>query len=289
MAKGLGSGLGALFGDDSLEERGRVELLPIGRIEPRLEQPRSKFDEERLAELSQSIKEHGLIQPVAVRPMGDGYYQIIAGERRWRAAREAGLSEIPANIIEADEQKTAELALIENLQREDLTPMEEARGYEGLIKEYGMTQEQVADRIGKSRPVITNSLRLLKLPGSVQELVEDRKLSLSHARALLELDDPELQERAAARAVNEGLSVKATTGLVKRLAAEKNRPPKEAKNPRLGPDGVDYIGEMEQELSRVLDRKVRIEHTERGGVIKLQYSGDEDLTNLYNAIRRYAR
>ncbi len=289
MAKGLGSGLGALFGDDSLEERSRVELLPIGRIEPRMDQPRSAFDEEKLAELSQSIREHGLIQPVAVRSMGDGYYQIIAGERRWRAARDAGLTEIPANIIEADEQKTAELALIENLQREDLTPMEEARGYEGLIRQYGLTQEQVADRIGKSRPVITNSLRLLRLPPEVQELVEERKLSLSHARALLELDDPELQKKAAARAVSEGLSVKATTALVKRLALEKTRPPREKKNPRLGPDGVDYVAEMEQELSRLLDRKVRIEGTARGGVIKLQFTGEEDLNGLYDAIRRWAR
>ena len=293
MAKGLGSGLAALLGDKSIDTGGSVEMLPIGRIEPRAEQPRTKFDEEKLAELTQSIREHGLIQPVAVRPLGDGYYQIIAGERRWRAAREAGLAEIPANILEADEKTTAELALIENLQREDLTPMEEARGYQGLIREYGMTQEQVADRIGKSRPVVANSLRLLRLAGPVQEMVEDKRLSLSQARAILELDDPALQKEAADRTVSQGLSVKATTQLVKKLAAQEDPRGRAAramkKNPRLGPDGVDYVADLEWEMGRILDRKVTIDHTEKGGVMKLSYTSDDDLYNLCTAIRRCRR
>lgn len=282
MAKGLGSGLGALFGEESVLDGGGARLLPIGKIEPKDDQPRSNFDEEKLAELAESIREHGLIQPVAVRPLGDGYYQLIAGERRWRAARQAGLLEIPANIMEADDREAAELTLIENLQREDLTPMEEAQGYESLMREYHLTQEQVAERVGKSRPVVANALRLLRLPQEVRELVDGRELSLSQARHILELEDPAEQTQAAKRAAAEGLSVKETMALVRRM---KQKPvEKERKNPRLGSDGVDYMNEIEQELTRKFDRKIKIDARGTRGTIRIEYTSAEDFEKIYRML-----
>ena len=193
---GLGRGLNALLGDPDLQAQGEGSVsLPISQVQPGLNQPRKRFDQDALADLAESIRVHGIIQPLTVRRLSSGYYQIIAGERRWRAAKLAGLNEIPAVIIEADDRKVMELGLIENLQREDLNPAEEARGYQVLMEEYGLTQEQVADRMGKSRPAITNTLRLLALPEDLLKLVEEEQLSAGHARALLGAPTAELQRQ----------------------------------------------------------------------------------------------
>ena len=218
---GLGRGLGALLGDDVLKTETTGSLsLPISQVESCSSQPRKHFDEASLAELAASIQEHGIIQPLTVRKLASGYYQIIAGERRGRAARLAGLSEVPVIVIEADDRKAAELAMIENLQREDLNPMEEAAGFQSLIETYHRTQEEAATRVGKSRSAVTNALRLLSLTPSVRKLVEEGKLSAGHARALLPLS-PAVQESAAAAVVSGGLSVRQTEALAKRLSAEK--------------------------------------------------------------------
>ncbi len=282
MAKGLGSGLGALLGEEALRDGEEVTRLPIARIEPRADQPRESFDQEKLEELAQSIRDHGLIQPITVRPLEDGYYQIIAGERRWRAARLAGLMEVPVSVLEADDRETAELALIENLQREDLNPVEEARGYRSLMTAFGLTQEKVSERVGKSRPVIANALRLLRLPEDVQELLADESLSLSQARAILELEDPEKQRDAAKKAAAEGLSVRETAALVKRMASGKKPAPR--KNHRLGPDGVDYMAEVERELTDRLGRRVRVDAGPRGGTLRIEYYDAQDFEALRRAL-----
>ncbi len=283
MAKGLGAGLGALLGEDSVFGEQEVSSLPISKIEPRARQPRIDFDEESLLELSDSISQHGVIQPVIVRPLRDGYYQIIAGERRWRAARMAGLTEVPVRVIDADEQQTAELALIENLQREDLNIVEEARGYEALMEEFGLTQESVSKRVGKSRPVIANALRLLKLPEEVLELLKEDKLTLSHARAILELEDPERQIECARQTAEKGLSVRETTTLVKKAAGKTPERPKV--NHRISADGVDYMSEIEAELTGSMGRKVRIEAGAKRGRFEIEYYGQEDFEALYRALK----
>lgn len=284
MARGLGSGLGALLGEEAMRDTEGVTKLPVAKIEPRAGQPREDFDEEKLEELAQSLRDHGMIQPITVRPLEGGYYQIIAGERRWRAARLAGLAEVPVNIMDADDRETAELALIENLQREDLNPLEEAKGYRKLMDTFGLTQENVSDRVGKSRPVVANALRLLRLPEDVQALLADQSLSLSHARAILSLEDPKKQSEAAKKTVAEGLSVRETTSLVKRLATEKPAAPR--KNRRLGPDGVDYVAEVERELTEKLGRRVRIDAGAKGGTLRLEYYGSEDFEALRAALLR---
>ncbi len=280
MAKGLGRGMGALLGEETMREQGAgTAKLPLAKIEPRRDQPRERFDPEKMEELAESLREHGMIQPITVRPMEAGFYQIIAGERRWRAARMAGLTEVPVNIIEADDKKTAELAMIENLQREDLNPIEEARGYKKLMESFSLTQEQVAERVGKSRPVVANALRLLKLSDAAIRLVESGELSLSHARALLELTDETAQTEAARKAVEEGLSVREVTLLVKKLSA-KEKPPKEKKNPRLGEDGVDYMAEIERDIGRRLGRRVKIDAGAEKGSITIDYYDKEDFERL---------
>ena len=272
-----------LLGDEALSAETGLNTVPLSKIEPRADQPREYFDEEKLEELAQSIREHGLIQPITVRPVDGGYYQIIAGERRWRAARLAGLAQVPVNIIDADDRKTAELALIENLQREDLNPIEEAKGYRALIEGFKLTQEQAADRVGKSRPAVANALRLLKLPEEIQELLEAGKLSTSQARAVAELSDRDAQAELARRVANEGLSVRETTALAKKLASAK-KPAAPKKNPRLGPDGVDYIAQLEQEMSLKLGRRVRVDAGTRSGSVKLEYYGQEDFERLCDAL-----
>ena len=208
--KGLGRGLGALLGDFAEEttEQSAYRLLPIYKVEPNPDQPRQDFDEEELQALSESISIHGVIQPLTVRELSSGYYQIIAGERRWRAARQAGLSEVPAVVIEADDKKAMELALIENLQRQDLNPVEEALGYQTLMDNYGLTQEQAATAVGKSRPAITNALRLLNLPEDVRSMLERGEMTAGHARTLLSFKDDAALHTAAKRVVNEGISVR---------------------------------------------------------------------------------
>ena len=274
---GLGRGLGALLGDDVLKTETTGALsLPISQVESCSSQPRKRFDEASLAELAASIQEHGIIQPLTVRKLASGYYQIIAGERRWRAARLAGLSEVPVIVIEADDRKAAELAMIENLQREDLNPMEEAAGFQSLIETYHMTQEEAATRVGKSRSAVTNALRLLSLTPSVRKLVEEGKLSAGHARALLPLS-PAVQESAAAAVVSGGLSVRQTEALAKRLSAEK-KPEKPA------PTGVDYTAEAQKDLSSKLGRGVKIVNGRKKGRIELEYYGLDDLNDLLEAL-----
>ena len=218
---GLGRGLNALLGSPGIQDQGDGAVsLPISQVEPGLNQPRKRFDPETLAELADSIRIHGIIQPLTVRRLSTGYYQIIAGERRWRAAKDAGLREVPVVIIEADDKKVMEIGLIENLQREDLNPVEEAQGYQTLMEEYGLTQEQVAQQMGKSRPAITNTLRLLALPEDLLELVAQDQLSAGHARALLAAPTPALQRAAAKRVIAERLSVRQTEALIKTLQKE---------------------------------------------------------------------
>lgn len=277
--KGLGKGLAALLGDDvidSQEEKSSL-FLPISQVESCASQPRKQFDPESLADLADSIREHGIIQPLTVRKLQSGYYQIIAGERRWRAARMAGLAQVPAIIIEADDRKAMELAMIENLQREDLNPMEEAAGFQSLIETYHMTQEEAAQRVGKSRSAVTNALRLLGLSPSVRKLVEENKLTAGHARALVPLS-PSLQESAANAIIAGGLSVRQTEALVKRLSAEK----KESKKPRN--DEVDYLAEAQNELKAKLCRGVKIVSGRKKGRIELEYYGLDDLNDLLDAL-----
>ena len=275
--RGLGKGLGALLGDAALQtQEGGSVLLPISQVEPGLKQPRKRFDESALNDLADSIREHGIIQPLTVRKLASGYYQIIAGERRWRAARLAGLQEVPVIVMEADDRKAAELAMIENLQREDLNPIEEAAGFQSLMETYHMTQEEAASRVGKSRSAVANALRLLSLTPPVAKLVEEGKLSAGHARALLPLS-PALQENAAGAVISGGLSVRQTEALAKRLSLEK---PEKAPAPK----GIDYAAEAQKELSSKLGRGVRIVTGRKKGRIELEYYGIDDLNDLLEAL-----
>ena len=278
---GLGRGLNALLGDPDLHPQGEGSVsLPISQVEPGLNQPRKRFEAEALADLADSIRIHGIIQPLTVRRLASGYYQIIAGERRWRAAKEAGLAEVPAIIIEADDRKVMELGLIENLQREDLNPAEEARGYQSLMEDYGLTQEQVAQRMGKSRPAVANTLRLLSLSDDLMQLVEEGQLSAGHARAILGAPSAELQRQAAKRVVEEQLSVRQTEALVKALQKEKREKQKPA-----GEDLSLYLGELEKELSGRLGRKVKISHRGKKGRIELEYYNSQDLEGLLTLLQ----
>ena len=275
---GLGRGLGALLGDDVMNADAQtITTLPIAEVESNSAQPRKYFDDAALAELAESIRLHGIIQPLTVRKLSSGYYQIIAGERRWRAARLAGLKEVPVVVMEADDRKAAELAMIENLQREDLNPREEALGYQALIQQYHMTQEEAAARVGKSRPAVANSLRLLELDPSVQQQVVEGRLSAGHARALVPLS-PALQVRAAGTILQGGLSVRQTETLAKRLAAEKKAKRSPAANQ------VNYAAEAQQSLSSALGRKVRIVTGRNKGRIELEYYGMDDLNDLLEAL-----
>ena len=278
--KGLGKGLGALLGDNvlSADERSSL-LLPISQVESCSTQPRKAFDPDALADLSESIRQHGIIQPLTVRKLQSGYYQIIAGERRWRAARMAGLTEVPAIVIEADDRKAMELAMIENLQREDLNPMEEAEGYRTLMEQYGLTQEETSQRVGKSRSAVANALRLLHLSDEVRALVEEGKLSGGHARALVPLT-AELQKKAAAVIIKDDLSVRQTELLVKKLTADK--PQKPAKDA----GSVDYAAEAARELSERLGRPCRIVTGRKKGRLELEYYGVDDLNALLDALHQ---
>ena len=277
--KGLGKGLGALLGESAMQPSAQQSplLLPLQKIEPNRLQPRKSFNEEELASLADSIRQHGVIQPLTVRLLDTGYYQIIAGERRWRAARMAGLREVPVVIIEADDKKAMELALIENLQRTDLTPIEEARGYQQLIGEYGLTQEQVADRVSKSRPAVANAMRLLSLPDELLSMVESGKLTAGHARALLSIKDERQQLAVAQKVVNLQLSVRQTEAMCKKLLKAEQKP-----EPK--PVEVDYLAECEKTLTRCLGRGVKIVSGKRKGKIELEYYGQEDLQRLYEAL-----
>ena len=268
--RGLGTGLDVLFGAELPEEEAELQQLPISRVEPRADQPRRVFEEDALQELADSIARYGLIQPITVRKLDDGYYQIIAGERRWRAARLAGLDEVPVRVIEADDRRAAELALVENLQREDLNPIEEAEGYRTLMEQYGLTQEETARSVGRSRPAVTNSLRLLNLTPPVLALVQEGKLSAGHARTLLPLAGG--RQLAAAEAVlQKDLSVRRTEQLVKKW--QKLETVGEAPTPAV--PVVDYAAEVSEQLSRALGRKVRLVEGRRGR-IEIEYYGPDD-------------
>lgn len=275
---GLGRGLGALLGDDVLKtETSGTFSLPISQVESCSGQPRKNFDEDALNDLADSIRRHGIIQPLTVRKLASGYYQIIAGERRWRAARMAGLREVPVVVIEADDRKAAELAMIENLQREDLNPMEEAAGFQSLVQSYHMTQEEAAEAVGKSRSAVTNALRLLTLSPAVKALVEDGSLSAGHARALLPLS-PELQESAARSVIAGGLSVRQTEALAKKLSTEEREPAASSS------DQVDYAAEAQKDLASRLGRGVKIITGRKKGRIELEYYGVDDLNDLLEAL-----
>lgn len=280
--KGLGRGLGALLGDynQAPEGDGTLRLLPLQRVEPNPDQPRRDFNEEELQALADSIATHGMLQPLTVREISDSeYYQIIAGERRWRAARLAGLTEVPALVVEADDRKAMELALIENLQRQDLNPVEEALGYQSLLSDYGLTQEEAAQRVGKSRPAVANALRLLNLDEDLLALVRSGKLSPGHARAVLSVKDPKKQREAAQKIAALDLSVRQAEALCRTLCREpKPEPPTQALQ-------VNYVAECEKTLSHHLGRGVKIISGKRKGRFELEFYGPEDLQRLYEALQ----
>ncbi len=278
--KGLGKGLGALLGDfnETVPEKSPYQLLPIYKVEPNPDQPRHDFDEDELQNLAESISRHGVVQPLTVRELTGGYYQIIAGERRWRAARMANLAEIPAVIIEADDKKAMELALIENLQRQDLNPVEEALGYRSLMDDYGLTQEQAAQQVGKSRPAVANALRLLNLCPEVLEAVRKGALTAGHARAVLTLKSDRKQQEAAHKICALDLSVRQAELLCKNM----NKEPKELPTGPLME--IDYVSECEKSLSKHLGRGVKIINGKRKGRFELEFYGEEDLQALLNAL-----
>ncbi len=281
--RGLGIGLDALFGPDLQTEPEEIRSLPLSQVEPRQDQPRDNFDEERLQDLAASIARHGMIQPVIVRRLDDGYYQIIAGERRWRAARMAGLPEIPVRVLQADDRSVSELALVENLQREDLNPMEEARGYQKLIGDYGLTQEDAAAGVGKSRSAVANALRLLNLSTPVAEMVENGELSAGHARALLPLEDPALQEKAAHEVIQKSLSVRKK----ELLAAKWKKLSGASSGASEKPDenAVDYAAVVSDELSSLYGRRVTLTDRKDRGKIELYYDNAGDREALITLLR----
>ncbi len=285
MAKkgGLGKGLDALFLDNDAQVGEGLMSLRIAAIEPNKDQPRDRFDQTALSELADSIREHGVLQPIVVRSLPGGSYQIIAGERRWRASRMAGLSEIPAVVVEAGDDKVMELALIENLQREDLTILEEAMGYRALMDTYGLTQEQVARRMGKSRPVIANALRILNLSPGAKKLLEKGELSPGHARVLAGLEGPELMDSLAEEAVKSGLTVRQLEKLAAQQKAPKEKPAAPEKAPREESAwGDSGCREMEISLGEAMGRKVRIRKTGTGtgGMLEIEFFSPGDLSRL---------
>ena len=284
--KGMGKGLSALLGEDfSADFSTPSSTLPLSQIESCQNQPRKSFDQEKLEELAESIRQHGVIQPLTVRKLASGYYQIIAGERRWRAARLAGLEEIPAVVIEADDQKAMELAMIENLQREDLNPIEEAEGFRVLVETYGMTQEQAAERVGRSRSAVANALRLLDLNVSIQKLVEDGELSAGHARAILPLS-PFRRVRAVSEITKGGLNVRQTEKLVKTLMSHGLETPAPEKKASAE---VDYAAEAAKSLSTRLGRACHISQGKKKGKIEIEYYGMDDLNDLLEALERLGK
>ena len=270
---GLGKGVDALFFDNAVEEN--AVKLSVDEIEPNREQPRKTFDEAALAELSDSIREHGVIQPLLVRPMADGSYRLVAGERRYRAARMAGLTEVPVTVREMSDEEESIFALIENLQREDLNAIEEAEGLKRLIDSFGLTQEQAAARVGKSRTAVTNALRLLNLPEEITTLVKDGKVSMGHARALLSVSDAAELSRIAELIVKNGISVRETERLCKRAGKAEKAPVKRAKT------RDRFYDEVELALSEAMGRKVKV-YTEKGGkgTLEIEFFGTEDLKKL---------
>lgn len=280
--KGLGRGFGAIFGADSLENDAEDVLkLPISKVEPRQDQPRTLFDEDALNDLAESISNFGMIQPITVRRLESGYYQIIAGERRWRAARLAGLKEVPVRVLEADDKRAMEMALVENLQREDLNPIEEALGFKKLMDDYDMTQEMVSKSVGKSRPAVANSLRLLNLAAAVLTFVENGSLSAGHARTLVPITDESLQLSAARAVIEQQMSVRQTERFVAKLLKDMNAPSGQEKAET---GEVDYFGEVEKKLTSSLGRRVKISRNLKKGKIEMEYYDREDMEALISAL-----
>lgn len=284
--RGLGTGLGALFGEDSMDnDLSGALTLPIEKVEPRADQPRNVFDQDALQELADSIGQFGMIQPITVRKLDSGYYQIIAGERRWRAARLVGLNEVPVRVVEADDKRAMELALVENLQREDLNAIEEAKGYRTLIEEYGMTQEEASQSIGKSRSAVANSLRLLNLTPPVMAMVEDGDISAGHARALLTIKDEAEQLRLATKVVSESLSVRQTENLAARVASLILMKEKQQKTETT--IKINYLADTERQLEAALGRKVVIKDNSKKGIIEMEYYGSDDREALIDALLKF--
>ena len=291
--KGLGTGLGALFGDaaadvDVSDSKKDFEYIPIIRIEPHPEQPRSQFEQDKIEELTSSIREHGVLTPLLVRQLENGDYQIIAGERRWRAARAAGLESLPARVIETDDKNTMVLALVENLQREDLTPIEEARGFLSLSEDFGMTQEEIAVRVSKSRPAVANSLRLLTLPEELIKMVENGTLAAGSARALLALRSFEKMYSAAQKAFEQDMSVREVEEMVKELLKakpESDKPDAEEKSKEKTKGvEVDYIADAQKQLTSVLGRRVKIKHENDKGRVEIEYYDENDFNTLFDIL-----
>ena len=277
--RGLGKGLGALLAENVIEEESKKTVwLRISEIQPNRDQPRRHFEQESLAELAESISQHGILQPLLVRPLLDGRYQLIAGERRWRAAQMAGVSEVPVIIREIDEQKASELALVENLQREDLNPMEEAAGYKTLMENYGLTQEEIAKVVNKSRPAVANALRLLNLPQPVAEMVAAGEISAGHARALLALPTAEEQIETAKEIIKKGLSVRDIEKKARQAAKPKKTSEQKAKL------RDSFYNEVELALTEHLGRRVKVAESGRGGTLQIEFYSQEDLKSLANLL-----
>lgn len=281
--KGLGRGLDSIFFDNTeTESTNSPSVIRLADIRPRADQPRKSFDQEALEQLARSIAEHGLIQPIVVRKSLGGFYEIIAGERRWRASKLAGLEEVPTIILDSDDLKTAEISLIENIQRENLNAIEEALAYRMLIETYSLTQESVAQRVGKSRTAVTNSLRLLDLPDSVSTLVAEGKLSAGHARALLGLDDKDIIHQIALEVAEKELSVRETEELVRRL-----NKPRAVKNPVVSEENdsePDYVAILEKKVRQTIGRRVKIVSGKRSKKLEIEFSDDRDLENLLTTL-----
>lgn len=273
--RGLGKGLDAIFAENSPETGEGAVSIKISEIEPNREQPRKEFDSAALSELADSISQHGVLQPLLLRPIVSGGYRIVAGERRWRAARMAGLSEVPAVVREMTDTEEMLFALIENLQREDLTPLEEARGYRTLIETQGFTQEEVSQTVGKSRPAVTNALRLLNLPEDLQDMLEQGEITAGHARTLLSFKTPEDMRKGAQKA-KQGASVRELETMAKRLG-EKKFSPGRGKN--------QYYEEAQLAVGEYLGRRVKVSGTKKKGTLQIEFYGEEDLQNLLNELK----
>ena len=286
MAKklgGLGRGLDSLFADNSVEEiNPSVNKLRIMEIEPNHDQPRKDFDEKSLSELAESIEQHGVLQPLVVRPLANGSYQLVAGERRWRAARIAGLTEVPVVIKELTDEEVIEIAMIENLQREDLNPLEEALGYRYMMDELNITQEQAAEKVGKSRPAVANALRLLKLPNEIQDMVKNNLISPGHARALLGFDSEDMIVQTAKMIIKKDLSVREVENLVKKS----KKIPKVAKQQKRD----KFFSEVEIALVENLGRKVKIREAKQdAGVLEIEFFDKDDLEGLAMKLENYGK
>lgn len=280
---GLGRGLDSLFADNSVEEASSAaNKLRIMEIEPNRDQPRKDFDEKALSELAQSIEQHGVLQPLVVRPLTNGSYQLVAGERRWRAARIAGLTEVPVVIKELTDEEVIEIAMIENLQREDLNPLEEALGYRYMMDELNITQEQAAEKVGKSRPTVANALRLLKLPSEVQDMIKNNLITSGHARALLGFDSEEIIIQTAKRIIKEDISVREVENMVKKSKKEPKIPKQQKRD--------KFFSEVELALIENLGRKIKIKESKHdAGVLEIEFFDKDDLESLAMKLENYGK